>query len=46
MASPNDPKELAKGYPIVTYKLADSDDEEEDTRETRKSIKTAEKMLR
>lgn len=46
MASPTDPKELAKDYPIVSYKVADSDDEDEETRETRRSIKTAEKMLR
>jgi len=46
MASPTDPKELAKDVPVVTYHVADSDDEDEDTRETRRSIKTAEKMLR
>jgi len=46
MASPTDPKELAKNVPQVTYHLADSDDEDEDTRETRRSIKTAEKMLK
>jgi len=46
MASPTDPKELAKDFPVVTYHVADSDDEDEETRETRRSIKTAEKMLR
>jgi len=46
MASPTDPKELAKNFPVVTYHVADSDDEDEDTRETRRSIKTAEKMLK
>jgi len=46
MASPTDPEELAKNFPVVTYHVADSDDEDEDTRETRRSIKTAEKMLR
>ena len=46
MASPNDPKERAKDVPFVTYHYADSDDEDEDTRETRRSIKTAEKMLK
>jgi len=46
MAGPNDPAELAKNFPEVTYKVHDSDDEDEDTRETRRSIKTAEKMLK
>ena len=46
MASQTDPKDLAKDVPSVTYHYADSDDEDEDTRETRRSIKTAEKMLR
>jgi len=49
MASPTDPKELAKDLddPFkVPYYIADEDDEDEDTRETRRSIKTAEKMLK
>ena len=46
MAGPNDPAELAKYITEVSYKIADSDDEDEDTRETRRSIKTAEKMLK
>jgi hypothetical protein len=45
MASPTDPKELAKDLddPLkVPYYLADENDEDEDTKETRKSILMAE----
>ena len=48
MASPTDPKELAKDLddPFkVPYYLADENDEDEDTKETRKSILMAEQML-
>jgi 3-methyladenine DNA glycosylase Tag len=46
MASPTNLKELSKDIPAVTYHYGDSDDEEEDTRETHRSIITAKKMLR
>ena len=42
MASPTDPKELAKNIVEVPYYLADDDDEDTDTVETRKSILLAE----
>jgi hypothetical protein len=45
MASPTDPKEIAKDLddPFrVPYYLADDGDEDEDTKETRRSILTAE----
>lgn len=48
MASPTDPKEIAKDLddPFrVPYYLADDGDEDEDTKETRRSILTAEQML-
>lgn len=48
MASPTDVKELAKDLddPFkVPYYLADENDEDEDTKETRKSILMAEQML-
>ena len=45
MASPEDPKEIAKNFPVVPYYLADDDDEDRDTVETRKSILMAEQML-
>ena len=48
MASPTDAKELTKSLddPFrVPYYLADENDEDEDTKETRRSILTAEQML-
>lgn len=48
MASPTDVKELAKDLddPFkVPYYIADENDEDEDTKETRKSILMAEQML-
>lgn len=48
MANPTDAKELAKGLndPFkVPYYLADENDEDEDTKETRKSILMAEQIL-
>lgn len=38
-------KKLKTYAPVVSYTIADSDDEDADTVETRKSLKTAEKML-
>jgi len=46
MAEPSDPKQLAKLRETPFYEMADSDDEEADTIETRRSIKTAEKQLK
>lgn len=49
MAEPYDVKERAKveeNENTVEYHFADSDDEDEETVETRKSVKTAEKMLK
>jgi len=43
MEEPFDPLVQAKIAPTVKYTLADSDDEEEDTVETRRSVKQAEK---
>ena len=48
MPGPTDPKEIAKDLddPFkVPYYIADEDDEDEDTKETRKSIQVAEQML-
>ncbi len=48
MANPNDINELAKNLDElskVPYYLADENDEDEDIKETKKSILTAEKML-
>lgn len=48
MANPTDAKEIAKDLddPFrVPYYLANDDDEDEDTKETRKSILMAEQML-
>lgn len=45
MPMPSDPKEVKKMKLTPKYELADSDDEEDDTVETRRSIKTAEKQL-
>ena len=48
MANPTDPKEIAKDLDDsfrVPYYLANDDDEDEDTKETRKSILMAEQML-
>jgi len=45
MPGPTDPKEIAKDLddPFkVPYYIADEDDEDEDTKETRKSIQVAE----
>lgn len=42
---PTDPKEVKKMKLTPKYELADSDDEEDDTVETRRSIKTAEKQI-
>lgn len=46
MAEPTDPKQVLKMKKTPVYELADSDDEEDDTVETRRSIKTAEKQLK
>lgn len=46
MEEPFDPLVQAKIAPTVKYTLADSDDEEEDTVETRRSVKTAEKYFK
>lgn len=43
MADPEDPKQKKKIKPTPKYHLADSDDEDQDTVETRKSVKTVEK---
>lgn len=45
MEEPFDPLVQAKIAPTVKYTLADSDDEEEDTVETRRSVKQAEKYF-
>lgn len=45
MPDPEDPKEKKKIKKTPKYHLADSDDEDEDTVETRRSVKTAEKKL-
>lgn len=46
MAEPLDPKQVLKMKKTPVYDLADSDDEEDDNVETRRSIKTAEKQLK
>jgi hypothetical protein len=46
MEEPFDPLVKAKIAPTVKYSLADSDDEEDDTVETRRSVKTAEKYFK
>jgi hypothetical protein len=46
MEEPFDPLVQAKIAPTVKYTLADSDDEEEDTVETRRSVKSAEKYFK
>jgi hypothetical protein len=46
MEEPFDPLVVAKIAPTVAYTLADSDDEEEDTVETRRSVKYAEKYYK
>jgi len=46
MPEPTDEKEKKKVEPKVKYTLHDSDDEENDTVETRKSVKTAEKIYK
>lgn len=46
MEEPFDPLVQAKIAPTVKYTLADSDDEEEDTVETRRSVKYAEKYYK
>lgn len=43
MPEPTDPDQVKKTKPTPKYHLADSDDEDEDTVETRKSVKTIEK---
>jgi len=45
MPSPDDPKPVFVPVVHVEYKMNDSDDEEDDTYQTRKSIETAEKAL-
>jgi len=45
MEEPFDPLVQAKIAPTVKYTLADSDDEEDDTVETRRSVKQAEKYF-
>ena len=45
MEEPYDPLVQAKIAPTVAYKLHGSDDEEDDTVETRRSVKTAEKYF-
>ena len=46
MEEPFDPLVQAKIAPTVKYTLADSDDEEDDTVETRRSVKYAEKYYK
>ena len=46
MEEPFDPLVKAKIAPTPKYHLADSDDEEDDTVETRRSVKTAEKYFK
>lgn len=46
MEEPFDPLVVAKIAPTVKYTLADSDDEDEDTVETRRSVKYAEKYYK
>ena len=46
MEEPFDPLIQAKIAPTVKYTLADSDDEEDDTVETRRYVKTAEKYFK
>jgi hypothetical protein len=43
---PTDPKQKAKIKPPVEYHLHDSDEEDEDTVETRRSVKTVEKRMK
>ena len=43
---PTDPKQLKKVKPPVEYTFHDSDDEDEDTVETRRSVKTVEKRMK
>lgn len=45
MPEPSDPKQKKKVKKSPKYHLADSDDEDEDTVETRRSVKQAEKKL-
>lgn len=46
MVDPESEAEKNKIKPTPDYHLADSDDEEDDTRETRRSVKTVEKRLK
>jgi hypothetical protein len=46
MLGPNDAKSLKKYAPTPKYHLATPDEEEEDTKETRRSVKTVEKDLK
>ena len=46
MLGPNDAKSLKKYKPTPKYHLATPDEEEEDTKETRRSVKTVEKELK
>lgn len=46
MEEPTDPKALKRIKKSPKYYLHDSDDEEDDTVETRRSVKTAEKQLK
>jgi len=46
MQSPDDPDQIAKNIPVVPYYFAGEEDEEEETRSTRESIRAAEKQLK
>jgi len=46
MPEPTDPKQKKKVEPGVDYPDLDSDDEDEDTVETRQSVKTVEKAMK
>ena len=46
MLGPNDEKSKKKYAPTPKYHLATPDEEEEDTRETRRSVKTVEKSMK
>jgi len=46
MPEPTDPKQKKKVEPPVDYPDLDSDDEDDDTVETRRSVKSVEKSLK
>lgn len=46
MASPSDPVQVKKYAPTAMYHLAGPEEEEDDTKETRRSVKTVEQSLK